>query len=94
MTVVIGVGTVNVVPVGVVTVTVAIGVLTVTAAGNVGIERVGRERVGTRSVRGSGECAASAADEWTDADAGVAPPPDPCVEAGAALTLGPPAGLT
>ena len=94
MTVVIGVGTVNVVPVGVVTVTVAIGVLTVTAADNVGMESVGRETVGTRSVRGSSECAASAVDERTDADAGVAPPPDPRVDAGAALTLESPAGLT
>ena len=92
MTVVIGVGTVNVVPVGVGTVTVAIGVLTFTAAGNVGIESVGRA-VGTRSVTGN-ECAPSAVDERTDAEAGVAPPPGPCVDAGAALTLESPAGLT
>ena len=94
MTVVIGVGTVTVVPVGVVTVTVAIGVVTVTFAGNVGIDRVGRETVGSRSVDGSCECPPSAVDERTDADAGVAPPPEPCVDTGSAFTLEPPAGLT
>lgn len=91
MTVVIGVVTVAVVPGGVAKVMVVIGVLTVTVAGNVGIGSVGRDTVGTRSVEGNSDGAASAVDERTDA--GVATPLEPCVEAGAALPLEPPAAL-
>jgi hypothetical protein len=55
VTVVIGVVTVAVVPVGVVTVTVATGVLTVTVAGNVGIVSACRETVGTRIFKGNSD---------------------------------------
>lgn len=85
MTVVIGVLTVAVVRVGVVTVTVVIGVLTATVTGVVGIGRVGRETVGSRSVVGDCGGAVSAVDEGTDA--GVAAPPEPRVDARGALAL-------
>ena len=87
--VVIGVVTVAVVPVGVVTVTAVIGVLTVTVgatvAGDVGMCSLGRETAGTRSVEGNSNDGASAVDERTDA--GVASPLEPCFDAGTALTL-------
>ena len=98
MTVVIGVVTAAVVPVGVVTVTVATGVLTATVAatvtGGVGIGRVGRvgrETVGARSVVGDSVGATSAVDEATGACS--ASPPKTCLAAGTALTLAPPAVL-
>jgi hypothetical protein len=93
VTVVIGVVTVAAGPVGVVTVTAVIGVLTVadavTVTGDFGIGAVGTETVGSRSVAGTSDEGADdgttlAVDERTDA--GVATPPEPCVEAGAALT--------
>jgi hypothetical protein len=69
VTVVIGVVTVAVVPVGAVTVTAVIGVLTVTVAatpaGDVGIGSVGRETAGTGSVEGNSDgAAASTVDAW------------------------------
>jgi hypothetical protein len=88
VTVVIGVVTVAVVPVGVVTLTVVIGVVTVTVPPTVEIGSVGRETVGTTSVEGNSDCAASAVDEGTDA--GVAAPVGPCVGAAAALAVEPP----
>jgi hypothetical protein len=87
VTVVSGVVTVAVVPVGVVMVTAVIGVLTVTVAATVaeavGIGSVGRETVGTRSSDGDSDGAgASTVDERTDAR-------EPCVDAGPAFTLKP-----
>ena len=60
MTVVIGVVTVVVVPMGAVTVTAVIGVLTVaaTVTGDVGIGTVGRETVGTPTVEGRSDASA------------------------------------
>jgi hypothetical protein len=91
-TVVSGVVTVAVVPVRVVTVTAVIGVMTVTvaatAAGNVGIDSVERGTAGTRSIEvdsGGGGGIAPVVDGWTEA--GVASPPELCVDAGAALAL-------
>ena len=100
MTVVIGVVTVAVAPVGVVTVTAVIGVLTVTVAatvaGDFGIGTVGRETVGSPSVEGTnvegaGDGPTSAVDDRTDA--GVATPPEPCDDASAAFTAEAPAAL-
>jgi len=69
VTVVIGVVTVTLV--GVVTATVVIGVLMVTVAatvtGNVVVGTLGTETVGTPSVEDTGDGAASAVDEPTDA---------------------------
>jgi hypothetical protein len=91
-TVVSGVVTVAVVPVGVVTVAAVIGVLTLTVAatvaGNVGIDSVDRGTAGTRSIEvgsGGGGVIAPVADERTEA--GVASPLELCVDAGAALAL-------
>jgi len=88
VTVVIGVVTVAVVLVGVVTVTAVIGVLMVTVAGDVGIGSGGTETVGSWSVEGNSDAAASAVEERTDA--GVVSPLEPCV---AAPILEPPAVL-
>ena len=93
MTVVIGVVTVAVVPVGAVTVTDVIGVLTVTVAatvtGGVGIGTVDTENGRHPDRRGQERRRASAVDEPTVA--GVASSPlKPCVTA---LTLEPPAVL-
>lgn len=89
MTVVIGVATVTVVLVGVVTATVVIGVLMVTVAatatGSVVTGGFGRETVGTLSVEDIGDGATSAVDERTDA--GVASAVEPCVDARTALGL-------
>ena len=90
MTVVIGVVTVAVVPVGAVTVTDVIGVLTVTVAATVtGGVGIGTETVGTPTVEGSSDNAPAVVDE--PMVAGVASAPlKPCVTA---LTLEPPAVL-
>jgi hypothetical protein len=78
VTVVIGVVTVTVVPVGTVTVTAVIGVLTVT--GDVGTGTVGTETVGTPIVEGSSDDAAAVVDE--PMAVGVAASPlKPCVTA-------------
>ena len=82
MTVVIGVVTATVVPVGMLTVAVVIGVLTVTVAATV------TGKVGIRSVDGS---AVGACDVRTDPD--VASPPEPWVDARAALAFEPAAAL-
>lgn len=92
MTVVIGVLTVAVAPVGVVTDTVVSGVPTVTVVGEVGIGSVGRETVGTGSVEGSSGDVVAAVEERTDAG-GVACWPEACVGAGTALALVLPAAL-
>jgi hypothetical protein len=90
-TVVSGVVSVAVVPVGVVTVTAVIGVMTVTVAatvaGNDGIDSVDRGTAGTRSIEvdSGGGVIAPVVDERTEA--GVASPPELCVDAGAALAL-------
>src|SRR5437763_10785726 len=80
VTVTSGVVTVAVVTVGVVTVTGVIGVATVTGAAivadNAGIGNVGRETVGTGNVEGHG-------------GDGAASPVEPCVDAGAALSVEP-----
>ncbi len=95
MTVVIGVLTVAVVPVGVVSVTAVIGALTVTVAatcaGDVGIGSLGRETAGTRSVEGNSDGVVSTVDER--ANAGVASPLEPCFDAEAGLIPEPPAVL-
>ena len=80
----IGVVTVGVGSVGVATVTVAIGVLTATVAGEVAIGRAGSDTVGTRSPVCSSEGAASVVDGRDEA--GVASLRD-CVDA-AALPIG------
>jgi len=89
VTVVIGVVTVAVVPVGAVTVTDVIGVLTATVAatvtGDVDIATVGTETVGTPAVEGSSDDATAVVDE--PMVAGVASAPlKSCVTA---LTLEP-----
>jgi hypothetical protein len=81
VTVVIGVVTVAVVSVGMVTVTAVTGVLTVTVAGEAAVGGVGRETVGSGSVEGGRDGAASAVDERTTA--GVVAPSGPCVDVGA-----------
>jgi hypothetical protein len=93
VTVVIGVVTVAVVPVGAVTVTDVIGVLTVTVAatvtGDLGIGTAGTETVGTPTVEGSSDDAPAVVDE--PMVAGVASAPlKPCV---IALALEPPVVL-
>ena len=88
MTVVIGVVTVAVVPVGMVTVTAVIGVLTVaaTVTGDVGIGTVGTETFGSPTVEASGDDPPAVVDET--AVAGVASSPlEPCATV---LTLEPP----
>ena len=98
MTVVIGVVTVTVVTVGVVTVTAGvvtvtavIGVTTVTVvptvADNAGIGGVDTEMVGTWTIDGDCDAATSAA--CVTADAGVASPPEPSVDAEGTLGLEP-----
>ena len=81
MTVVIGV--VTVAEVGVVTLTVAIGVLTATVAetvtGGVGADSAGREKGDTGSVECDWTDASSALDELTDAAAAARL--EPCVAA-------------
>lgn len=101
MIVVIGVVTVAVVPGGVVTVTPVIGVLMGTVAGDVGIDSVGTETVGTWSVEGETDGAPPAVDERIDCDGasplgacGGAPPLGACVDAGTALTAESPAVST
>jgi len=86
VTVVIGVVTVTVVPVGTLTVAVVMGVLTVT----VGIGSVGRETVGNGSFGLDSVCVTtSAVDETTDAGFASAPE-EACAGARAALVLEPP----
>ena len=71
MTVVIGVVTVNVVPVGVLTVTVVIGVLTATVAETGEVSVTGRETVGAGSTECSSDDVVARAVDATTA-AGVA----------------------
>jgi hypothetical protein len=78
VTVVIGVVTVNVVPVGVLTFTVVIGVLTATVAETGEVSVTGRETVGARSTEcSSDDVVAWAVDATTAAGSAVL---DSCVD--------------
>jgi hypothetical protein len=84
VTVVIGVVTVAVVPLGVDTVAVVIGVLTVTVADGTDVGSAGSDTVDTGRLEGeSNDATTAAVDERTDA--GTASLPERCNIAGAAF---------